>query len=82
MVGPASSEWKVLRATDGERFVIIWKRHIFSRDLLSSKTNQVCERLKLMFKILLYAIIYPLAIELFAFQNYRRARVIHTRIRY
>jgi len=39
MVGPASSEWKVLRATDGERFVKIWKGAIFLSDLLSSKTK-------------------------------------------
>jgi hypothetical protein len=39
MVGPASSEWKVLRATDGERFVVICKDMIFSRDLLSVKTK-------------------------------------------
>jgi hypothetical protein len=33
-----------------------------------------------MIKILLYAIIYPLAIELFAFQNYRCATVVHPQI--
>ena len=34
MVGPTQGEWHVLRPTDGERFVVIYKGFDFSGDLL------------------------------------------------
>ena len=39
MVGPALGEWHVMRATDGERFVVISKGYDFSGDLLTMRTQ-------------------------------------------
>jgi len=41
MVGPASSEWKVLRATDGERFVVTYKNNVFSGELLTARIKRL-----------------------------------------
>jgi len=41
MVGPVPSEWHVLRATDGERFVVIFKGYDFSGDLLTARIRQL-----------------------------------------
>jgi hypothetical protein len=35
IVGPARSEWNVLRATDGERFVVTDKGHDFSGEFVN-----------------------------------------------
>jgi hypothetical protein len=43
MVGPAPGEWNVLRATDGERFVINNKGMIFSGDLLTAGTMRLMQ---------------------------------------
>lgn len=74
MVGPVSSESNVLRATDGERFVVICNGMIFREICQRQKQKGSCEGPNLTIEILLYAIMYPVAIELFAFQNYRCAR--------
>src|SRR5712664_3531105 len=41
MVGPVRSEWHVLRATDGERFVIPTKIMIFLGELLTARTKRL-----------------------------------------
>ncbi len=71
MVGPASGEWYVLRATDGERFVALYKDVIFGAICWLQEQKDGCKAPDLVIEILLHAIIYPLAIELFAFQNGR-----------
>jgi hypothetical protein len=37
MVGPAASEWNVLRTTDGERFVVALKNNGFWGELLTAR---------------------------------------------
>jgi hypothetical protein len=69
-------EWKVLRDTDGERFVLQNKVSTFSGEFVSAKKEN--QRARIYFKIetLLYAIIYPLATELFASRKDRLAITI------
>lgn len=63
--------WKVLRDTDGERFVIQKKNVVFKEILKRSKKQINTKAICLAIKILLYAIIYPHARELFAFRKKR-----------
>ena len=39
MVGPVPGEWNLLRATDGERFVVTQKNNGFWGELLTAKTK-------------------------------------------
>ena len=39
MVGPATREWKVLRETDGERFVVIRKGENFRGEFANAKNE-------------------------------------------
>ena len=39
MVGPVPGEWNLLRATDGERFVVTFKNNGFWGELLTAKTK-------------------------------------------
>jgi hypothetical protein len=63
MVGPSTREWKVLRETDGERFVVLKKGDNFQGEFANTKTEV---EVKLMFEECSYVIRYPLATELFA----------------
>ena len=40
MVGPAPGEWNLLRATDGERFVVNYKNNGFPGELLIAKIER------------------------------------------
>jgi hypothetical protein len=40
MVGPVPSEWHVLRATDGERFVVAYKDNDFLGELLTARLKR------------------------------------------
>ena len=75
MVGPTRVLWKVLRDTDGERFVVGMKATIFTGEFAGSKKEIQWAGFHSTIKILLHAIIYPLAIELFALRNVHHAPV-------
>jgi len=59
----------VLRDTDGERFVGNLKVCGFEGEFVSHKKGNQCAEIGLMIKTFLYAITYPLAIELFALRK-------------
>jgi hypothetical protein len=63
--------WKVLRDTDGERFVATYKGYGFSGDFVTCKIKNHREEICLLIETFLYVIIYPLALELFAFRKNR-----------
>jgi hypothetical protein len=65
--------WKVLRDTDGERFVVIKKDAVFKEIFETRKKENQHEAIFLAIKILLYVIIYPHATELFALRKDRCA---------
>jgi len=41
MVGPVPGEWNLLRATDGERFVVSYKNNGFWGELLTSRIKRL-----------------------------------------
>jgi len=43
MVGPVAGEWNVLRATDGERFVVSYKNNGFMGELLTATIIRLME---------------------------------------
>jgi hypothetical protein len=65
--------WKVLRDTDGERFVVENKRCAFSGEFVRCKKRNPLEKFSSAIEIFLDAIIYPRPVELFAFQKDRCA---------
>ena len=73
MVGPRTSVWKVLRETEGERFLASIKVSFFQANLRVAKMQFNARSVFQSIKILLHAIKYPLAIELFALQNFHCA---------
>jgi hypothetical protein len=69
MVGPSLSVWKVLRETEGERFVAKNKVRDSLRDLPLHKNKFRAQQFILNFENVLYAIRYPVATEMFANQK-------------
>ena len=45
MVGPSDREWKILRETDGERFVALKKAGSFQGEFATAKNEIDAERL-------------------------------------
>jgi len=70
---PRARVWKMLRDTDGERFVVHNKVSAFSGEFARRKKRNSATALTLAIEISLDAIIYPLALELFASRKNRRA---------
>ena len=73
LVGPWTILWKVLRDTDGERFVATNKGCIFQGDFETREKGNQREEIYLTIETLLYVIIYPHALELFALRKDRCA---------
>jgi hypothetical protein len=71
MVGPGISYWKILRETDGERFVLLKKGRGFQGEFANCEKENHRKKRHLTIKSFLYAIRYPVARELFAFQKNR-----------
>jgi hypothetical protein len=69
----SAREWNVLRDTEGERFVHLKKPALFKENLYVEKKKINAMRSISTIETLLYVIIYPLAIELFALTKDRRA---------
>ena len=67
MVGPRERVWKVLRETDGERFVLLKKGRTFQGEFANCEKENLLKEMYLTIKNSLYVISYPLARELFAF---------------
>jgi len=44
MVGPSTREWKVLRETDGERFVVLKKGDNFQGEFANAKNEIAAKR--------------------------------------
>lgn len=65
--------WKILRDTDGERFVVHNKVSAFSGEFARCKTRNSVTNWSAAIENSLDAIIYPLALELFALQKNRHA---------
>ncbi len=70
---PRARVWKILRDTDGERFVVHNKVSAFSGEFVDRKTQNSARAIASATENFLDAIKYPLAIELFAIQKDRRA---------
>lgn len=68
MVGPTSNKRKVLRQTDGERFVTKKKHWSFLRKLLTRKSRKCDRSIVLSCEEAELAIIYLPKLELFAFR--------------
>ena len=66
MVGPPRCVWKVLRETEGERFMAENKVRDFSGRIAVTKKYSLRCSLYFQFKNVLYAIRYLLATETFA----------------
>jgi hypothetical protein len=71
MVGPGIGDRKILRETDGERFVPLKKGRSFQGEFANCEKEKSIERNHLMIKSFLYVIRYPLARELFALRKNR-----------
>jgi two-component sensor histidine kinase len=71
MVGPDSSDRKILRETDGERFVLLTKGRNFQGEFANCEKEHLLKEMNLTIKNSLYVISYPLARELFAFRKNR-----------
>jgi hypothetical protein len=70
---PRARVWKILRDTDGERFVVHNKVSAFSGEFAGCKKRNSARAIAFAIEIVLDAIIYPLALELFALQKNRHA---------
>ena len=66
MVGPRKRVWKVLRDTDGERFVPLKKGCCFSGEFAERENEIRANKIYAAIKNFLDAILYPHATELFA----------------
>jgi len=75
IVGPATSEWNLLRETDGERFVAVKEEYGFSGEFVSGGTAISPKLWIPEIENEERAIIYSLARELFAFANRRLCEV-------
>ena len=81
MVGPGRYEWKILRETEGERFVLRYKADGFQREFANRKKLNRCAAIPWTFENVLYAIRYPLATELFANEKVTDATRSNTNLR-
>lgn len=73
MVGPDTCDRKILRETDGERFVLLTKGRTFQGEFANCEKENLLKEMYLTIKNSLYVISYPLARELFAFRKNRCA---------